>query len=75
MYLWETVKLSPSVIGYFALSVVVGVGAGACPAPYLCSSAVQSYVCAHNCPSSAVEVALVVPTGEAGSGARRTPQQ
>lgn len=40
MYLWETVKLSPSVIGYFALSVV-GVRAGAWPAPYcahlLCS--------------------------------------
>ena len=30
MYLWAAVPLSPSVIGYFALSAVVGAGAGIC---------------------------------------------
>ena len=30
MYLWAAVPLSPSVIGYFALSAVVGAGAGVC---------------------------------------------
>lgn len=74
MYLWETVKLSPSVIGYFALLVVVGVRAGACPAR----------TCAHllcnlmRVPAAGqgalLETALVVPESEAGPGSCCIPQ-
>lgn len=68
MYLWGTVKLSPSVIGYFALVVVVGVRAGACPARtcahLLCS---LTRVPAAG-PGALLETALVVPAGEAGPG-------
>lgn len=49
--LWEPAKVSPPGIGYSALSVVVGVRAGACPDPRSCSPAVQ-FARAPTCPRS-----------------------
>lgn len=65
MYLWETVKLSPSVIEYFALSVVVGIRAGACPTR-TCAHLLCSFTRVPAAGRGALlETALVVPAGAA----------
>lgn len=68
MYLWATVKLSPSVIGYFASSVVVGVfRAGAC-LPRACVGLLCgfSHLPAAR-PGALLETALAVSVGKAGT--------